>query len=146
MTRPYSEDLRERALLLAAPGETIRAIGTTLARWWHRKRVLAGETADWLQRAHPVGSAAELAARGIWTHPKAVWVFVHAEGLSFKKNRARGRAGQARHRPQADALESPSGPDRSHTPRLHRPIPSNREPLQKDCHNHFGFPCDCMRP
>ena len=31
------------------------------------------------------GLAAELAERGIKTHPKAVWVFVHAEGLSFKK-------------------------------------------------------------
>jgi hypothetical protein len=28
---------------------------------------------------------AELAGRGINTDPRAVWVFVHAEGLSFKK-------------------------------------------------------------
>jgi transposase len=31
------------------------------------------------------GLSAELAERGIKTHPRAVWVFVHAERLSFKK-------------------------------------------------------------
>ena len=31
------------------------------------------------------GLSAKLAERGIKTHPRAVWVFVHAEGLSFKK-------------------------------------------------------------
>ena len=30
--------------------------------------------------------AAELAERGIKTHPKAVWVFLHVKGLSFEKN------------------------------------------------------------
>ena len=114
MTRPYSEDLRERALLLAERGKTIRAIGAALSispscvsKWrkleretgglkpgqvgGHKKRVLRGETAQWLReriRSDPFtlrGLAAELAARGVKTHPKAVWVFVHAEGLSFKK-------------------------------------------------------------
>lgn len=124
MTRPYSEDLRERALLMAERGATIRAIGAALSispscvsKWrklqretgglkpgqvgGHKKRVLSGATAEWLRERIRSGPftlqklAEELAARGIKTHRKAVWVFVHAEGLSFKKNRAASRAGQA---------------------------------------------------
>jgi putative transposase len=30
---------------------------------------------------------------------RAVWTFVHAEGLSFKKNDQAGRAGSPRYRP-----------------------------------------------
>jgi transposase len=39
------------------------------------------------------GLTAELAERGIKTQPRAVWVFLHAEGLSFKKNSAAAGAG-----------------------------------------------------
>ncbi len=123
MTRPYSEDLRERALLMAERGETIRSIGAALSispscvsKWrklqrgtgglkpgqvgGHKRRVLSGEVAAWLRERIRSGPftlqklADELAARGIKTHRKAVWVFVHAEGLSFKKNRASDRTGQ----------------------------------------------------
>ena len=45
MTRPYSEDLRERALARFAAGETIRVIGQALGidpscvpKWGKRKR------------------------------------------------------------------------------------------------------------
>lgn len=121
MVRPYSEDLRERALLRYDAGETTRSIATALriapscvSKWLklrretgslahgqiggHKKRTLAGETAEWLRgrcRSGPFttrGLTAELAARGIKTDRRAVWVFLHAEGLSFKKNRAAGRA------------------------------------------------------
>jgi len=57
----------------------------------YKPRTLSGESADWLRAriaAGPFtlrGLSAELAERGIKTHPRAVWVFVHAEGLSFKK-------------------------------------------------------------
>ena len=57
-------------------------------------RTLLGESANWLRAriaAGPFtlrGLSAELAERGIKTHPRAVWVFVHAESLSFKKNAA----------------------------------------------------------
>src|SRR5579863_8733995 len=76
------------------------------ARWPQLKsaatspRTLSGERADWLRwriGAGPFtlrGLSAELAERGIKTHPRAVWVFVHAEGLSFKKNLA-GRGADA---------------------------------------------------
>lgn len=119
MTRPYSEDLRERALSRYDQGETTRSIGDALeispscvSKWLklrretgslapgkiggHKPRQLSGETADWLRErceAGPFtirGLAAELAARGIKTGRRAVWVFLHAEGLSFKKNRAAG--------------------------------------------------------
>jgi hypothetical protein len=38
--------------------------------------------------------AAELTARGIKTDRRAVWVFLHAEGLSFKKARTASRLAQ----------------------------------------------------
>ena len=121
MARPYSEDLRERAVARFEAGETIRSIAAALdvspsclPKWTRRKRetgslapgqmgghkkpTLSGEPAAWLRercRSGPFttrGLTAELAARGIKTDRRAVWVFLHAEGLSFKKNRAGGRA------------------------------------------------------
>jgi putative transposase len=117
MTAPYSMDLRERALARKAAGETNREIAAGLqispscvSKWTKRKRetgsvspaqiggykprTLSGDCAQWLRARMASGPftlrglAAELAERGIRTHPRAVWVFVHAEGLSFKKNRA----------------------------------------------------------
>ena len=117
MTAPYSMDLRERALLRKAAGETNREIAAALkispscvSKWTRRKRetgplapaqvggykprTLSGDCAAWLREriaSGPVtlrGLTAELAERGIKTQPRAVWVFLHAEGLSFKKNPA----------------------------------------------------------
>jgi transposase len=67
----------------------------------HKKPTLSGPIAAWLRGR--LGSApfttrqlvGELAAQGVKTDRRAVWVFVTAEGLSFKKNRAAGRAGSA---------------------------------------------------
>jgi transposase len=124
MTAPYSGDLRERALLRKAAGQTHREIAEGLrispscvSKWVKLKRetgslkpaqiggykpkVLSGEAADWLRGralSGPFtlkGLSAELAERGIKAHPKAVWIFVHAEGLSFKKNPAARGAGAA---------------------------------------------------
>ena len=55
---------------------------------------------------------AELAARGVKVSYGAVWDFVHAGGLSFKKNRAGQRDTPARRGPQAGALAAVSGADR----------------------------------
>ena len=117
MTAPYSMDLRERALVRKAAGETHRQIAAALrispscvSKWTRRERetgslapakvggykprTLSGECAEWLRArvaTGPItlrGLTAELAARGIKTQPRAVWVFLHAEGLSFKKNPA----------------------------------------------------------
>jgi transposase len=114
MTAPYSDDLRERALARRAASETHREIAAALrispscvSKWARRERetgslspaqiggykprTLSGECAVWLREriaSGPVtlrGLTAELAARGIKTQPRAVWVFLHAEGLSFKK-------------------------------------------------------------
>ena len=124
MTRPYSEDLRQRALARRAAGETIRAIGKALGidpscvpKWakrkretgavtpaqigGHKPRALSGNAAMWLRerlRSGPFttrGLAAELAERGVKTDRKAVWIFVHEEGLSFKKKPVRQRAGSS---------------------------------------------------
>jgi putative transposase len=123
MTAPYSIDLRQRAMDRKAKGETNREIAAALgiapscvSKWTKRRhetgslapaqiggykpRALSGETAGWLRerlKAGPFtlrGLSAELAERGVKTHPKAVWVFVHAENLSFKKNPA-GRGADA---------------------------------------------------
>ena len=124
MTRPYSEDLRERAVARFELGETTRSIAAALrispscvSKWMkrrretgslapgqiggHKKPTLSGEPAEWLRERCRSGAfttrglTAELAARGVKTDRRAVWVFLHAEGLSFKKNRAAGRAGPA---------------------------------------------------
>jgi putative transposase len=136
MTRPYSEDLRERALLRADAGETIRSIAeafrispSCVSKWrklrretggltpgqigGRKQRALSGSCADWLRErvaCGPItlrGLTAELAARGVKTDRRAVWVFLRAEGLSFKKNRAAGGTVTSGYRPQAAALESP---------------------------------------
>ena len=114
MTRPYWEDLRERALARFEAGETIRSIGKALGvdpscvpkwvkRWretgsvapaaigGRKPRTLSGEIAVWLRERLHSGSfttrglAAELAERGVKTDRRAVWTFVREEGLSFKK-------------------------------------------------------------
>ena len=119
--RPYSDDLRERAVQRAEAGETIREIAAALwispscvSKWrkrqretgsltpdqmgGHKPRTLVGEHAEWLRARVAEGPfttrglTAELAARGIKTDRRAVWVFLHAEGLSFKKNGAARRA------------------------------------------------------
>ena len=128
MTRPYSEDIRERALARADAGETVRSIAEALqispscvTKWknlrretgglspgkigGHKKPVMSGTNADWLRKRIRSGPftlrklTQELTARGIKTDVRAVWTFVHAEGLSFKKNASAGRAGSSRHRP-----------------------------------------------
>ena len=117
MTAPYSIDLRERVMARKARGETNREIAAALsispscvAKWvkreretgslkparigGYKRRTLSGDCELWLRARIASGPftlrglAAELAERGIKTHPKAVWVFVHAQGLSFKKNSA----------------------------------------------------------
>ena len=124
MTAPYSMDLRERAMARKAKGQTIREIAAALqiapscvSKWAKRERetgslapaqiggykprTLSGECAEWLRArcaAGPFtlrGLTAELAERGIKTVPRAVWVFVHAEGLSFKKKPAARGADKA---------------------------------------------------
>ena len=117
MTAPYSMDLRERAMARKAAGETNREIAAALrispscvSKWTKRERetgslapaqvggykprTLSGDVADWLRGRMAAGSftlrglTAELAERGVKTQPRAVWIFAHDEGLSFKKSPA----------------------------------------------------------
>ena len=126
MTRPYSEDIRERALARADAGETVRSIAEALrispscvTKWknlrreaggvapgkigGHKKPVLSGANADWLRKRIRLGQftlrklTQELAARGIKTEMRAVWTSVQAEGLSSKKSSA-GRTRPPRYR------------------------------------------------
>ena len=140
MGRPYSIDLRERAVALVAAGQSRRAVArlldlgeATVSRWAHRQAELGSCVAlpmggarravllaerDWLlARLSAVpdltirGLRAELAERGTRVSYDAVWRFVHQAHLSFKKKPARRRAGPARRGPQTRALAPLSRPD-----------------------------------
>jgi putative transposase len=142
MGKPYSLDLRERVVAAVEKEGMSRhqaaarfgvAISTAI-KWVHRFRVrgsvaadkvggnrpktLQGEVRDRLiQRCKERdftlrGLVAELAEQGIKVDYRSVWEFVHAEKLSFKKNRAAKRTGSTGHRPEARAVEKISGPDR----------------------------------
>src|SRR6266700_1023732 len=104
MTQPYSEDLREPALKRADAGEPVRSIAAALqispscvSKWKKLRRQTGGLSPGKMNghkeriRSGPFSLrklTAELAERGIKTDRRAVWVFVHAEGLSFKKKRS----------------------------------------------------------
>jgi len=119
MARPLSMDLRERVVARHQAGESIRAVASvfeiapsTVSKWtqrWretgsagpakfggHRRRLLEPyrETVHALVTAKPHRSVkelqSELAARDIKVSQETVRTFLHAEGLSFKKNRLRG--------------------------------------------------------
>ena len=121
MGRPYSMDLRERALARVGAGETVRAVALALSiapssvvKWSLRLRAtgnakpakmgghvpgrIQGAHAQWLRERMRTdftlrGLAAELAERGLKVDHSTVWKFVRREGLSFKKNPAAQRAG-----------------------------------------------------
>jgi putative transposase len=124
MVKPYSIDLRERVVKRAAAGESIRAIAaafeispSAVSKWSGRKRTTGSVAPAQMGGYKPVTLAAhrdfvrarfaevpeltlrglktELAERGVAVSYGAVWRFVHAEGLSFKKNCGRKRAGPA---------------------------------------------------
>jgi putative transposase len=125
MARPYSTDLRERVVKAVDGGLSRRqaasffgvAISTVIewVRAWRESGSLAakpmggdhssrlkGEDRTWLlERVEAVPDLtleelrSELAARGMQVGYGTVWRFFAAEGISFKKNRARRRAGAA---------------------------------------------------
>lgn len=138
MTRPYSMDLRERAIARVEAGESVRSIASalsisaaTVVRWsqryratgsaapgkvgGHKPRLLTGELRDWLLERMQSdftlrGLVAELAERGVRVDYVQVWRFAHAEGLSFKKKRSSRRAVETKDRPAARTMEEVSGP------------------------------------
>ena len=122
MGRPYSRDLRERVVAAVEQGGLSRrkaatqfAVGiSTVINWvrrfretgtilpgkmgGHKPHAIAGGHRAWLlfrikEKDFTLrGLVAELSERGLKVDYKTVWNFVHAEKLSFKKNRARQRA------------------------------------------------------
>ena len=125
MAKPYSIDLRERVVAAVLTGGLSRhraaaqfGLGVSTVINWVRRvqetgsvapgqmggqkpKAIAGEHAAFLSRRVRDGAftlrrlVAELAARGLKVDYRSVWNFVHAEELSFKKNRRRQRARSA---------------------------------------------------
>lgn len=124
MARPYSMDLRERAIARLEAGERVRAVAAALSvapssvvKWRQRRRAtgsvapgkmgghvprkIRGDDEAWLIdriAAAPFtlrGLVAELAGRGLEVDYRTVWSFVHRARLSFKKNARGQRAGPA---------------------------------------------------
>ena len=118
MTRPYSNDLRERVVEAVKAGESCRVVAdrfgvavSSVVKWHqryratggvapgkmggHRKRVLEPHRAFIVERINQTphltlhGLKAELAARGVMVSHDTVWQFLKREGLSFKKNAVR---------------------------------------------------------
>jgi transposase len=116
MSRPYSNDLRERVVAAVRSGESCRAVASrfevavsTVVKWSQRYRatgsVAPGKIGGYRRRVlephrefivdrigqtpHLTlhGLKDELAARGVIVSHNAVWKFLRREGLSFKKKR-----------------------------------------------------------
>jgi len=99
MGKPYSMDLRERAVATVLRDGLSRHEPGQMGG--HKPKAIAGEHAAFLARRVQDGAftlhglVAELAARGLKADYRSVWNFVHAEKLSFKKNRRRQRTRSA---------------------------------------------------
>lgn len=140
MPRPYSNDLRERAASLVSTGRSCREVASlfgvsvaSVVKWSQRQRA-TGTAA-----ARPMGGhrkcllepyrelviarlkampdltikalVVELAEQGIRTSPVSVWRLVRSEGLRFKKNTVRHRAGTTADCAPARAVEEiPAAP------------------------------------
>lgn len=118
MTRPLSNDLRERVVSAVLAGESCRAVAARFAvavssvvKWsqrqrttgsvvpgkmgGHRKRVLEPHRAFIVERINQTphltlhGLKAELAAQGVRVSHNTVWEFLLREGLRFKKKSVR---------------------------------------------------------
>ena len=143
MGRPYSLDLRERVVAAVETGGMSRhqaaahfGVGISTAITWvrrlretgsvapgqmggHKPKAIAGEHRVWLlQRAKERdftlrGLVVEFAERGLKVDYRSVWNFVHAEKLSFKKNRRGQRTRPSRRGTSAGAMDQVSGPDRA---------------------------------
>ena len=118
MTRPLSNDLRERVVAAVASGESCRSAASrfgvavsSVVKWsqrhratgsvapgkmgGHRRRVLEPHRAFIVERIAQTPDLTlhrlkeELAARGVHVSHNAVWLFLRREGLRFKKNAVR---------------------------------------------------------
>ncbi len=143
MGKPYSMDLRGRVVAAVEEGGLSRrraaerfGVGISTAINWvqrfrqtggvapgqmggRKPKKIRGEHRAWLlQRCREKdftlrGLVAELADHGLKVDYRTMWNFVHAEKLSFKKNRGRQRTGSSRRRAPAGAVDEVSQPGRS---------------------------------
>jgi putative transposase len=141
MGRPYSMDLRERALFAVeregmschAAARRFGVAPSTVINWvsqfrrkghvepgqmgGHKPKTLSGEHRIWLLKRCKAGDftlrslVGEIAAeRGLKVDYRSVWEFVHAEGLSFKKNASARRARASRRAKKARPVGKISHP------------------------------------
>ncbi len=138
MPKAYSNDLRERVVKAVEAGQFCRSAAlrfgvspSSAIKWMERWR-LRGDVSPGSSRGrirsplHPYRSwllglvAAQpdltlaeirhrLAGRSVTVGLGSIWRFFAREGISFKKNAATIRAGQARRRAQKGKLETASG-------------------------------------
>ncbi len=143
MGKPYSLDLRERVVGAVETGGLSRhraasvfGVGVSTVIAWVRRfretgsvsprkmggykpRAIAGEHRIFLLERTQAGDftlrglVAELAERGLKVDYRSVWNFVHEEKLSFKKNRARQRAGSSRRRAKTGSMDKVSRQDQA---------------------------------
>ena len=133
MGKPYSMDLRERAVAAVVKGGMschqaaaqfglgVNTVILWVRRWretgsvapgqmgGHKPKAIAGEYRSWLLERIKSdftlrGLVAELAGRGLKVDYRSVWEFVHAEKLSFKKKRGGQRTRSPRHRAATRAV------------------------------------------
>lgn len=117
MTRPLSNDLRERVVAAVRGGESCRTVAarfgvavSSVVKWsqryratgsvapakmgGHRRPILEPHRAFIMERIRQTphltlhGLKDELAARGVKVSHNAVWMFLRREGFRFKKNAA----------------------------------------------------------
>ena len=123
MTRPYSVDLRERVVRQVEAGDSVRRVAAMfavspsfvvkLAQAWRRRGTVAAlpqggdrrslaieRHREWLLQLVAETPdltleeiRARLTERGLPAAVSTIWRFFDRHGISFKKNRARGRAG-----------------------------------------------------
>jgi transposase len=124
MARPYSLDLHERVVALVAHGQSCREVAelfnvsvASVVKWSQRARTTGSAAAkpmggkrpyllederDWLLTRLAKKSdltlhalLGELGERGVVVSCDTLWRFLKREGISFKKNRVRDRAGSS---------------------------------------------------
>lgn len=137
MTRPYSMDLRERVVRQVEAGDSVRRVAAMfavspsfvvkLAQTWRRRGTVAALPQGGDRRSLAIERHREwllqlvtempdltleeirerLGERGLPAAVSTIWRFFDRHGISFKKNRARGRAGPPgrRRRPARVAAE-----------------------------------------
>lgn len=140
MAIPYSMDLRRRVVAAVEENGLTRrkaaarfGIGVSTAIDWvrryretgsvapgqmggHKPKAIRGVHRDWLVDRIKNGGftlrglVAKLAERGLKVDYRTMWNFVHAEKLSFKKNRDRQRTGPRRRGTPAGAVDTVSKP------------------------------------